>query len=759
MVLLTEHSALAEQGQPAITLLAWHRLPGGLKRYGSPAEACAHVQLLLGMEPSQQITARSATDQAFTSALLASLNTGVAAADPALPLDEIRLELLEALTPPPHWPRDHALSQVLAGQQLLAIGNLDLGWLRQLDEEQRRRLVSDLAEHCQAHEEARVHQQAHLPSRQSWLQKQVAQRLRDDFGAEGYCQVTLDLPAQLEQRALPHSGDPRQVPVFETVPSVERELISLEQFLLHNIDPSVDSELDRRLDFLAVQVESDVATTAARLRTGIDSQWLKATATALDLAQAYESVLTGYFFPAIEHNHQRRALLRRPFETALALQARLAGLLGLIDTQAQAMLELAVQAHSPDQWGTVRLQPVGLTVFDQDLYVSGAQIESALLIVDTARPCVLLYLPQAPEAILSQHATVAEALEHLAGLCLKPAIRDYIASRAIEGDPKWLAARIDQALQNGFYRLFQSQTTWPGERSMAQQLLNERAGAYLRTHRQTARSNGDLLGLHNQLSRQQVVDGIQIALGFLPGVGTLIGIGEGLYGLYKGARHFERGTSHDGLLEVQMALMALLGAALDLLPTGAALSPAANRAVARASRPGHITSASQQRLAAQRLRLDRPFEGYAVEHNLEGLAVGTENRFKGVYQDQGNHWILRNGQAYQVQWDTAMHTWRLRRPGRAFAEQPVALGPEGTWETHRQSVRPADTAWWPRWRKRAAACSRCGPRPRSALVETLFATTGAVADRNSPTASEPVDRAGCADLRGRHPYHAQSSQW
>lgn len=681
-VLMTERLALAEPGQPATTLLAWHRLPGGLKRYVSPKEACEHVALLLGLEPQNSIIARPAPEHSFAAALLATIESAVNAAEPAEPLDAVRLELVDALTPTPHWARDHALAQVLASQGLLAIGDVNLDWLQRLSNEQRHVLINDLAEHCQAHEQARLHQQGHLPSRLSWVQDQVVRQLQADFAIEGRCQVTLDLPARLELRRLPHAGDPRQIPAFETVPSAEREQVDLGQFLLHNINTSVDSELDRRLDFLTVQVEAELAASAARVRAGIDSQWLKRTAQSLNLAQGYENVLSHYFFPSSDHADERGAVLRRPFETALRVLARTAEVLGLIDSTAQAMLARAVGAHTPEQWGSIRLQSVRLTIFNQEIHTAGAQLESVMLIVDTERPCVLLYLPYSPRATLTQHTGVSEALEYLADLCLDRKIRDYVAQRAIEGDPTWLAARISQALQSGFYHLFESVANWPLERSMAQQLLNEHAGVYVRRHRETARSNADLLGLQTDLSRQQVVNGITIALGFVPGASTLIDIGEGLYGLYKATRHFEQGASDDGLLEVQMALMALLGAAIDLLPAGAALSTEANLAVARAGRPASLAKANLQRLAAHRLRLDRPFEGYATEHSLEGVTVGTQGRFRQVYQHEGDHWILRNGQVYQVQWDATLHTWRLRRPGRAFAEQPVALSPDGNWETH-----------------------------------------------------------------------------
>lgn len=683
VVLLTTHGALAAPANVATTLLAWPRLPGGLRSFTSPDAARLFLEDALGLTIANATRVQRAGNGVFMAALLDLLAKAVGAfnAQPEAErsLEQLQWDLLDELALPPHWPRDHALGQVLANRDLLRLQNENLDWLSALSDATKTNVINQLAEHCQAQQEARLHTERELPTRLAFLRAQVNAALAASFEVQGRCQVTLRIPARLEQRLLPTlPGHSRQLPAYETVASAEQVAWPLEQMLLHN----VDTEMRSKLPFMQVEVDAACHTYGERVRAGITPAWLVATAQRLNLAQAYEQRLLKHYQPSAAFDAPARQRLRRPLETALALHATLALARHQINEQDAAQVRNAIFAHDSTSWGTTRLHPVAFTLFDEAHESAPAQVQGALLLNNSDTGRAVLYLPGAPRHSLSGHASHADALAWLADQCLHPAMRDYLAQRAISGDPHWLAARIDQALASGFRQLFQSRIAWPAERSMAQQLLNEQTGRLLRLHRDSSRSNGDLLEQSVALSRQQVVDGIWIALGFTPVVGTAIDIGAGLYGLYNGVRYFQSGDVSSGAAEIQMAVVAFLGAVVDLLPAGAALSSPASHAVQRAQRASSLAQLDLRRLASLTARADQPFDGYAIASPALPPLPGDQGRFHGIYSMGEAHYIQRKGLAYAVQWDQPLGSWRLRRPGRHFPEQAIALSPEGQWESH-----------------------------------------------------------------------------
>ncbi|MBD1587869.1 dermonecrotic toxin domain-containing protein [Pseudomonas typographi] len=678
-VLLTHRDGLAEPQHTVTTLMAWHRLPGGLMRFASPAAARVYVEQELGLPATAATRWQPEGSSLFEEALIDVLNNAITQSAHQQDSDRTWLEVIDEITLPAHWPRDLALAEVLGNRDVAKLKQQNNDWLTQLPGAQRQKLIDLIAHYCQAQQTARLHTERHLPSRDIYVREAVAKKLHSSFGITGQCDVTINLPASLEQQLLPSGPAPiRQFPSLEAVPSAEREQWSLERLLLRNID----DDLAGRLAFMRVCVDAPGSAAIGAVAGGIDRQWLLDTAKELDLAKAYEQALWAHYHPAAEHEHPALTLLRRPYEIGLELQLALAYQQGQIDEQDAVIFKTAIHAHDAQSWGAVTLQPVAFTLFDETAESAGAQIEGVMLLHDANQGRTLLYLPQAPGPTLSRHASVAAALGYLADRCLAPAMREYLAARALAGDPQWLAARLDQALLAGFRALFQSREAWPPGRSMAQQVLNEHTGRYIREHRQFARSNADLRAQNIELSRQQVVDAIRFALGMTPVIGTLVDIAEGLFSLHTAVRHFQNGNVSDGLVEVQMALLSVLGAYIDYLPAGAVISAPGRRAVARASRAAALQPLDRQRLASQQLRSDAPFEGYALARTLPVASAPGSGVLNGVYRTDGGHFIQRKGHVYAVQWDRTLHTWRLVPHGRKGYRQPIALSGDGQWESH-----------------------------------------------------------------------------
>ncbi|MFF7708082.1 dermonecrotic toxin domain-containing protein [Pseudomonas sp. NPDC007930] len=675
LVLVTTPEAFAQPHLAGTVFLAWSRLPGGLMAFESLERARVYAEDELGLLLAYTTEWRAAGAGAFKAALLDQVNASLAIPAGAANAEQRLDELLPDITLPAHWPRDLALLELLTHEAGSLLQAHYQPWLEALASDQRERLIDLLAQHCDAQEAERSHTQQQLATRLAFIQAAVTQQLQQSFEVARPGRVILDLPARLEDRLLPSGSE---FPSYDLVPSAEREQWPLAQLLLHNID----DDLAGRLAHLRVSVEGTDPSTAELLAGGISRQWVIDTANTLDLASAYEQYLWAHYQASADPADSRQALLRRPYETALALLAEIAQQQGVFSAEDGQTFSTAIHAHNAEMWGAISLKPVAFTLFDEDHETAGAQVEGAMLISDAGRGRTLLYLPASPAAQLTAHDGEAEALAWLADQCLAEPMRRYLAERALAGDPAWLEARLDQALIAGFRGLFETRATWPPERSMAQQLLNEHTGRLIRQHRATSRSNGDLYAQSIELSRARVVDGIRFALGMMPGFGTVIDIAEGLFSLYKAVRHFEHSEAPEGLVELQMTLVIALGAVIDFLPAGAAGSPAGARAMARARQAQTLPQLNQQRVASQVRRGDTAFAGYALEHTLEGGTVHSSGHFDGVIELDGAYYIQRKSQAYAVQWDDTAHTWRLAPQGTKTYRQPIARGSDGQWESH-----------------------------------------------------------------------------
>lgn len=76
-----------------------------------------------------------------------------------------------------------------------------------------------------------------------------------------------------------------------------------------------------------------------------------------------------------------------------------------------------------------------------------------------------------------------------------------------------------------------------------------------------------------------------------------------------------------------------------------------------------------------------PLRGMAERYALPGRIDGVRPAENGVYHYAGKQYIRQADHTYEVFFDDAAHTWRLRQPGAALHyQQPIRLNAEGAWE-------------------------------------------------------------------------------
>ncbi|MGH8036975.1 MAG: dermonecrotic toxin domain-containing protein [Stenotrophomonas sp.] len=78
-----------------------------------------------------------------------------------------------------------------------------------------------------------------------------------------------------------------------------------------------------------------------------------------------------------------------------------------------------------------------------------------------------------------------------------------------------------------------------------------------------------------------------------------------------------------------------------------------------------------------------PLRGMAERYALPGRIDGVRPAENGVYHYAGKQYIRQAEHTYEVFFDDAAHTWRLRQPAAGLHyEQPVRLNAEGAWEVN-----------------------------------------------------------------------------
>lgn len=262
---------------------------------------------------------------------------------------------------------------------------------------------------------------------------------------------------------------------------------------------------------------------------------------------------------------------------------------------------------------------------------------------------------------------------------------DYLAGQALQGDIDRHRSRLGQTVQKRFDGVIGSGFAWPATTSLAAHLLNTQMGRLIEAHRNQSRSNADLAQEHYALRSGHLFNGIKLALGFVPVIGTAVNLYDGVTHLAAAVDAFARGDTYHGVQAPASVFDSLLFAAMDVVP---ALAPA--QSARQLTRLRQLARPAAQSALSRFLPHRTPrgvrerFDGYAYEQplSLAGVEPASHGLYRHVYRHARGDFILSQGRIYQVEYDKTYHTLRLSGTRTRQYKQPVAMDASGQWDTH-----------------------------------------------------------------------------
>lgn len=686
-LVITHRAALDRDNTDHALLLYWPGEHGGLLRCAnrSVLEHCLGAApqsgLAVGLSPVHgDVLSRLTTYYLERTAQAATSEHG-AGAEAGRHDELMRL----SLQVPRHAAREAALEALAREQHSANLAAALPDWLARIPTPERLALRTLIEQYPAAMRRSQGLLARDLPHRSLFCWQRINRRLVQDFDGYDGTPVTLDLPLTTARRKDPIAGSGAPgVPSREVlVASSERERLSLEDLLLANLDaPMID-----RLGF--VRVDCPVADPRVReaLTHGIDTAYLQRLATELDLAQAYEDCILASY-RGLEDNayaaQYRRECLVEPWRLSLQVQSILAGARGRLQHDGRTILGIALDADSADRYSTgqhdIRLLGVQLSAGGADTAEQPTPLSGVTLVNDVRSGITLLYLPEHPTQPLAQYPNLDAARLGVYELAKQNEGLDYLAGRALLGDPDAHRSRLRQAVDQGFEGVIAVGSAWPASVSLAHRLLDAQMGRVITAHRATSRSNRDLWLENFAYQSGMVFNYLKMALGFVPVVGTVIGLYDFFTATYSAAKALVEGQGERAMDELEQALSAFIDAAMDLAPgVAVAVNASAARRLSRQRPAARLAGVGP----ASRLRLAR-FSGY--EHpaplSLVDLQPATQGRFNAVYRHAEGDFILIDDRPCQVQWDDTAHTWRLAGTPRQGWRRAVALDAHGRWDTH-----------------------------------------------------------------------------
>lgn len=613
---------------------------------------------------------------------------GLAAVAQALP--ELHECMAQRLQVPRHAARDAALHLLEQQQRALDIARAVPAWLTRLSLESRMALNTVVEAYVLASQQAHALVVRDLPVRAVYCRARVAQRLRQDFPAYDGRPVTIDVPVSTTWQDDPIAGSGAPgVPVKQRlVPSAARVSLALEDLLLNNVD---DAML-LRLRFLSVQIDTQDLGLRQALDAGLTFTSLQALARELDLAHAYENVILNTYRGLQENTcamQWRRACLTRPLRLMLEIQGILLQGRGTLDGVGHDLLKAALNARTQaDGQATghdIRLLPALLTTGGPDTDDRATTLSGVTFIEDRISGVTLLCQPEHPHLPLSQYNDLESARWALYQSIVSESDVTYLASRALQGDPRAHRSRLQQARIRGFDGIIGIGTAWPAHLSLPALLLEAQLGKVIAAHRASSRSNDDLWLESFTRQSGMIFDYLKMALSVMPFIGSAIAAYDFAHASARAAEAFIEGEMAQGVNEVNNALLALIDVVLDLV-SGVAINVSLIRQASRQRqlRQLHAGIGTGWRTEPSRQRGRSTLDGYAYARplSLQGVKVGTEGRYTGIYRHAEGDFILVEGRPFEVTWDAAAHTWRLKgTPGHHW-QRAVALDERGRWDTH-----------------------------------------------------------------------------
>jgi hypothetical protein len=526
-----------------------------------------------------------------------------------------------------------------------------------------------------------AHVEQALPSFESFTAQRVEARLKQDLGLDiDARQLIVDQPRSVHrivdidpQYGMPLHGQPWGA-------SSERLRSSLAELARENLEAE-DEQTAGRLSFLKISYPP--APQLAGLQQ-IDDQYLLRTLPALDVAGKYRALLRSVFRVRAAGLDADDELLLKPYELEILLEGFCARQRGRVTEAASSLLGLAARARSRAELNRAGVE-MNWVLFKPGQAVSGersaATLRGLCVIHQLTTGKTLIYLPQAPGGdCLLEASSLMDARERLINRLIQvPALVTWLASRIDEpGAPGTDESYIQQALRRGFQGFIAFVPAL--DMLITEDQLNVREWLLYRQTLAEGRSNHDLARERN-LQRSQITLGyFRAVLSFLPGLGTLFSVEDGWRDSQAMVDAFGRGNLDEGLLLAGSTLLSVADILLSVVP-GVAGASALALAARRATRLRQASRLAQALPSVSRKSyVIKRFAGYEAQVSLSG-AIPQTGRDAQTWLKNGELFIYRQGQAYQVYRRSGEQTLRLKKTASQGYEQPVRYW-QGEWGYH-----------------------------------------------------------------------------
>lgn len=614
----------------------------------------------------------------------------------AASLKKLREETLEKLLVPEHSAREAAFLEIVEQNNSSHLAEKLPTWLVRQTEEQRERLIARLKAYMPALKRAHALTTQSLPSRDAFVKLEIDTRLRKDFSITKGFTVQLDLPdstRDIQDPVTGGSGVGGTAVKITSTPSLKRSKMSLAELALRNIDTS----MGKRLHYMTPDVTADDTAELNRLKVGIDAAYLIKMVRDLNVAKAYETRIYQTFRGTTQEStfqrSYRRECLIEPLRLMLQIQGQLAFMQNRFNADELQVWEAAIDADTREAWevGTKRIALLPATLVDNsDNNRYGTVTLSGISFIEekTSR-MTILYLPDAPDnQCLRRFDSLELARRKLFDLCQTDIMVKYVAGRALTGEVRSHINRINQATTKNFDAIIGVGFPWPVTTSLAAHQLDAHMGRLIESNRNVARSNEDLADEKHALKTGILLNGIKIALGFLPLIGTAVSLADGVTSLYKAVDALRKGEVHHGIEQLASVFDCLVYAGMDAATFGAL--PARRPATASALTRQHQLKptwrpAFWRNLKSRRATTSEPrFAGYEYDQPIEVGSLQTVQT--GPYRHtlrhtSGEHLIADGGRYFKVKFEPTAHEMRLVAKGKAYS--PVIVFDETQqWNTY-----------------------------------------------------------------------------
>ncbi|WP_460130040.1 dermonecrotic toxin domain-containing protein [Pseudomonas sp. H1_D05] len=689
-------------------MLYWPGNGGGLQRFADRRTLAREVFRILEDDNDLALQLSPITTDPLLYCLNALVSDFEAKATPlrgkpeqADALEVLRQGCLANLQVPLHAARHLAFTHLQEQQRSGTLaGNLP-GWLVKLKENERSALKQNIEAYVAAMRQSHALMTLALEPRDDFTRRHLHARLRRDFSLEGDFSIQVELPDSTKTEQVPESGPGGVRKITTIVPSKARSKMSLEdlaQLNIDNVQSVLNDSLSQRLIFLRLEITATHKKDRTRLLNGINLTYLRKVLPELDLPKAYEQKIRDAFQGAASESafvkqHRRESLIE-PWRLMLKIQSENARLQKHLSADEAALLNIAIDADTPQAWQAsgkrLVLLPVSLKVGGKDTPGEGpVTLSGVSFIEEQISGVTLLYLPDSHDGqFLRRYDTLEAARKGLFTLCASDKWIEYLAHRTLQGNVRAHVNRIGQAVEKNFDAIIEVGVRWPASTSLAAHLLDAHMGRLIEAHRGTSRSNDELFFERYALKGPRAFNYIKMALGMVPFVGSVLALYQAWTAANQAAAAFLRGDVADGLVEIESMLLSLIDAFMDLLPGEAAASTLSRttRALTRA-RQLHAVVRDVATLQVKSQRHARHvlarFKDYDYEKpiSLGGTEPASHGLYRGIYRLADGDFIERQGRVYQVELSRDSRSWRLSGNSRKTYKQPIALDESGQWDT------------------------------------------------------------------------------